>query len=849
MSLIDFTIPNLYNGVSQQPVTVRLPNQLEEQINGYSSVTNGLTKRNAARLVRRLRLSLSGDPDHFNQVVLETCVVKTLKGRSNGSDVVYQLIIDTNFGRLWVNRITYPASLSYVGQYSYLVGQTHHIKIISDGNQVYILNKNITTIATETDSGAFNQQGSLVNVFSGSFSNDYVVELKVKQSNGSYLTPTIKVTHSIASSSVSVTTDSLKTSTIATDLKNKLNTAIAANAAYSGVVASNENADDSWFKVAYSSTSTNTVELKAYTTNTKNSIFAFNRVVKDVVTLPNAPSDYCILVDSSTSDSKDNYYLTFNKETNIWQESTKLGLTLTVTTNTLPVYIKDTLATVDVNYMSRIEIADRVAGDSESNPLPVFLNNKINDIFLFNNRLGFLAGTNVIMSRIDEYSMFFRTSNAAVLGADRIDLKASIPSAQGSDLKFTIPYDNEIILSSGTAQYSLKSNAAFDPKTASLSTLTEYAINTQCTPINIGTSIYMTAKRGEASAVLDFSRRSDVGVLAEDITQHIPSYIKGTIRDMVTSTTENVLFLRSKYYKYDSKTSELLENLNDTVFVQNRFIRDGRLIQNAWHKWVFPNEDVVGIDIIDNNLVVTTTTNNSDEAIANFDDLYVYFINFAVNELGTTDDLKTINFIPNLNALKNFTRNDFANLGENLITYNPFAPAGYYLNYSNAGKVVMVTDKGQIIRGVANILAYAENVVDNTNISPNTIYYIGFEFGHEFEFSQQVVASYENGEKLVNQHANMLLRNMKISFVNTGKFDVIIKPKGRDEFTQTFSGMILGDESATLGRINISTGTFKFSIGARPDAVKIKIRSNYPFPTSFNTAEWQASVIQRSGRI
>ena len=45
MTLISTSIPNLINGVSQQPPSVRLVTQAEKQENGLSSVVDGLTKR------------------------------------------------------------------------------------------------------------------------------------------------------------------------------------------------------------------------------------------------------------------------------------------------------------------------------------------------------------------------------------------------------------------------------------------------------------------------------------------------------------------------------------------------------------------------------------------------------------------------------------------------------------------------------------------------------------------------------------------------------------------------------------------------------------------------------------
>ena len=54
MGLISTTIPNLVNGVSQQPDSLRLASQCEEQVNGFSSVVDGLSKRPGTNHIARL---------------------------------------------------------------------------------------------------------------------------------------------------------------------------------------------------------------------------------------------------------------------------------------------------------------------------------------------------------------------------------------------------------------------------------------------------------------------------------------------------------------------------------------------------------------------------------------------------------------------------------------------------------------------------------------------------------------------------------------------------------------------------------------------------------------------------
>jgi hypothetical protein len=60
MPLLRKELPALYNGVSQQPVTLRLPSQAEVQINCYSSVVDGVAKRPGAQHVAVLSATALG---------------------------------------------------------------------------------------------------------------------------------------------------------------------------------------------------------------------------------------------------------------------------------------------------------------------------------------------------------------------------------------------------------------------------------------------------------------------------------------------------------------------------------------------------------------------------------------------------------------------------------------------------------------------------------------------------------------------------------------------------------------------------------------------------------------------
>lgn len=61
MSNVSFSVPNLINGVSQQPDAIRFPSQCKEQINAFPSITEGLGKRPPTSWISKLINGTVGD--------------------------------------------------------------------------------------------------------------------------------------------------------------------------------------------------------------------------------------------------------------------------------------------------------------------------------------------------------------------------------------------------------------------------------------------------------------------------------------------------------------------------------------------------------------------------------------------------------------------------------------------------------------------------------------------------------------------------------------------------------------------------------------------------------------------
>ena len=87
--LVSRTIPNLVQGVSQQPEVLRLNSQASEQVNGFSSVVEGLKKRPPTEYVAKLSSSSLGNAfiHTINRDLNERYIVVI----SNGSIAVYDI--------------------------------------------------------------------------------------------------------------------------------------------------------------------------------------------------------------------------------------------------------------------------------------------------------------------------------------------------------------------------------------------------------------------------------------------------------------------------------------------------------------------------------------------------------------------------------------------------------------------------------------------------------------------------------------------------------------------------------------------------------------------------------------
>ncbi|UZT50455.1 non-contractile tail tubular protein [Enterobacter phage 04_vB_Eclo_IJM] len=120
-----------------------------------------------------------------------------------------------------------------------------------------------------------------------------------------------------------------------------------------------------------------------------------------------------------------------------------------------------------------MEWSGRGAGDDDTNPMPSFVDSTINDVFFYRNRLGFLSGENVIMSRSAGYFAFFPKSVATLSDDDPLDVAVSHPRI--SILKYAVPFSEQLLLWSDEVQFVMTSSGVLTAKSIQLDVGSEFA--------------------------------------------------------------------------------------------------------------------------------------------------------------------------------------------------------------------------------------------------------------------------------------------------------------------------------------------------------------------------------------
>tara|TARA_R100000458_G_C8278485_1_gene254738 strand:- start:13207 stop:15582 length:2376 start_codon:yes stop_codon:yes gene_type:complete len=789
MPLLNTSIPNLTQGVSQQPSNIRHAGQAESQTNALSSVVEGLVKRPNSRLIQKLNDSTN----NLNAIDNQSFVGLIDRG-SESERFVVVIPPSSDTVEMWKvdgTDITVTSTLS--GSYLNDSNPKDAIKMLTVADTTWLLNRNKSVPALTGNSGAV--------------ANKALIFIKQAAKDVKY---TVKLNGATFEAEITSGTE-IKSSEILSVLKSGSSlshlTYSGTAGGLDGVAGLTTTLDGNVLQISQSSVF---VGLSVTDEISDTGIgLAYNEVA-NITDLPaKAFNDFKIKIKGNVELSEDDYYVNFTATNGTsgegtWIEAIAPNVATTINKAFMPVSLVPTgSATYD---LKEITWTDRAVGDNDSNPAPSFVGNTINDIFFFKNRLGLLTKDNVVLSEAGEYYNFFRNTVINLLDSALIDV--AVAHQEVNDLHHAVPFQEKLLLMSPTSQFTLRGNDLLTPKTVNISPVTSFTANQYPAPLSLGGFVYFAFSRGNSQGIREFAVDDLSSTYhANEITEHVPKYIPDRIDRIIGSSSENVLICTTSASPY-------------ILYVYKYFWQNKDKLQSSWSKFTFRHE-VIGGNFIDSNLyvILTDTTNTYLEKIPFESGVADTTYNILLDDRITSSAL-TVSY--DANTLKTTISN---------IPYDPVNA----VVYTQSGTRYVLTRVD------------ASSATVNVDLS-STTFYLGHEYEMEYEFSDQLIKQpSERGGRSVSNFTKQVIRNMSIEYSDTGSFNVEVTPEYRDTYTYEYSPVQLGADF-NIGSLTPESGTFRVPVHSEPDKVTIKIKSLSALPVKILSAEVESFISSRSKR-
>lgn len=233
--------------------------------------------------------------------------------------------------------------------------------------------------------------------------------------------------------------------------------------------------------------------------------------------------------------------------------------------------------------------SDRAVGDENSNPNPSFVDNTINDIFLFSNRLGILSGQSVSLTKVGDFFNFFASTVTDALDDAPIDV--DVPSTSVTTLYYAKASRDNLMIFGDDQQFILNSgNDPLSSKTINVAPILSYPFDGSVRPVSLGQMTYFISPRGNGVSLREYFIQND-GMIndAPSVTDHVPDLLKSSSNYLVTGMpNEDILFVSD----YSRK-----------LYVYKYSWSGDKKTQSSWSVWTFA-KSIAGIFCFDNKLYI-----------------------------------------------------------------------------------------------------------------------------------------------------------------------------------------------------------------------------------------------------
>lgn len=803
MALISSNVPNLVGGVSQQPSPIRRNNQFEEQLNVYGTVVDGLRKRPPAIHIAKL----------LDDTVGSTAFVHCINRDQNER---YEVIVHDDDLRVFDNFSGQEKTVSFPNGKSYLAATNwrDEIRMLTVADFTFVVNQSITTALTSDLTPTANPD-ALVSIKQGNYGKTYTVSID----------GVMYASYKTKDGGSSSDSEKIDTTYIArqlykhlTGVSNEEGTAPPATlSGYTVVQYQNtlhiQHDSSTDFAIATTDGFSN-LAMRAI----KGSVQLFTD-------LPSTgPDGFVVEVAGDKGKDGDNYFLKFVKKnlddsSGVWKETVKPGVKYKHDRATMPHQL---VRQADGTFVfQEAEWEDREVGDDKTNPEPSFVGVPITDVFFDRNRLGFIAGENVVFSRSAAFFNFWRRTVTELLDDDPVD--TAVSHVKVSTLFHALPFNKNLLLFSEQTQFELGAEQLLTPKSVVIAATTEFEASRRAKPVGAAASVFFAVEQDGFAQIREYyfdgdQREED----AYNTTAHCPRYIPSGVFKMTASTTEDVL---------------LVVTAADpgAVYCYKWLADPTQRVQSAWTRWEVGGI-VLNIDFIDSDLYMVV---ERDGAV---------WLEKVPLSAGKVD--------PGVAWLTYLDRRVSSADLPSPTYYEAQDVTAFTLPYTVEG-----TDVIGVVRWADGYTALAPGVkLHVTDRSGPTLTVKGDHrdtplfFGEPYMSRATLSTIYrkdtvsQNGSQVTVVEGRLQLRHITFLIGNTAFFKVSVTPSGRPSKWNIFNGRIIGAAQTVVGAVPLTTGRYRVPVRTRADGTTISIINDSYLPMSLLAMEWEGMFVSRSQR-
>ena len=471
---------------------------------------------------------------------------------------------------------------------------------------------------------------------------------------------------------------------------------------------------------------------------------------------------------------------------------------------------------------------DRAVGDNNTNPIPSFVDFEIDHLFFYRNRLGFLSGQNVVLSKAGDLFDFWNTTAQTATDDDPIDI--SVASKKSVFLHYVQPTSVGLVLYSSNEQFLLSTDSdILSPKTAKVNTMSSYECDPNINAQSLGISQAFISKTPLYTRVFELTDIStDTPPLMSDITNYVPELIPQSVDSLKVSPALSIVSLgevgKADIYQY--------RFLNRT--------REERAV-NSWYRWELSGTLLT--QFFDSSTWYAVVKNGTDVYVQSFDVTQSNEQGFLTLPTGEKTDV----------CLDLFSINPHRTYDSSTDKTRVFLP------YDNVtGRTFTVVALGNFIGGSSNLSSASVGAV----LTPTVAGSAGSQHAdingdfrgknliigclYDMTIDLPTLYNYNISDNNISNDdvSSLIIHRLKVKTGLSGPVDYKVSITGINDYTNTVT--VTMPQQYNLNNVNMqASSTHVVPIFQRNENLAIQIIGNTPFPVSLLGLDWEGKLNQR----